>query len=364
MKIHIISGFLGSGKTTAIRNSAKLLISQKQSVGVITNDQGKYLVDSQFMDMAGIPNSEVTGGCFCCNYNALDEQINSLYNIFKPSHIFAESVGSCTDLIATVVNPLTRYAHYHIEAITYSVFVDANMLLQFARDIQLPFNDDTNYIWQKQLEESEILVVNKCDLLSEKELMELKRFTAKLESYKIILYQNSLNTESIEKWINVLQTQSVKTKRETIQLDYTKYGAGEAHLAWLDEEVVIESDDEITVNTANNIIHSIILKVRELNLPIGHVKFMIKTPDGSQKISFTTITDNTTENRIRLHEASSLHLAMNARVQTTPEKLRLIVADTISEFNSQSNIRVIEQNISYFTPGFPNPTHRLTDQAK
>lgn len=48
MKLHLVGGFLGSGKTTAIINAAKKLMKDGKRVGVITNDQGRYLVDTAF----------------------------------------------------------------------------------------------------------------------------------------------------------------------------------------------------------------------------------------------------------------------------------------------------------------------------
>jgi len=79
MHLHIVGGFLGSGKTTAIATASKLIQEQGISVGVVTNDQGKYLVDSRFISVRQIPYGQVTGGCFCCNYNQLDAQINQLH---------------------------------------------------------------------------------------------------------------------------------------------------------------------------------------------------------------------------------------------------------------------------------------------
>src|SRR5512133_238535 len=109
MKIHLVGGFLGGGKTTAIANTCKIMADQGIKTSVITNDQGEYLVDSRFIQHSDIPYAEVTGGCFCCNYNQLDTQINNLISSTNPSAIFAEFVGSCTDLISTVLKPLLEY---------------------------------------------------------------------------------------------------------------------------------------------------------------------------------------------------------------------------------------------------------------
>src|SRR4051812_6642060 len=108
MKIHLLSGFLGSGKTTAIQHACYHLLQEHNKVGVITNDQGIKLVDANFFESLSIPNRKVINGCFCCNYNELDGAIQSLIATNNPDVIFAESVGSCTDIVATVLKPLQR----------------------------------------------------------------------------------------------------------------------------------------------------------------------------------------------------------------------------------------------------------------
>src|SRR5947208_3115591 len=126
MKMILTGGFLGSGKTTAIQQACNLLSKENKSVAVITNDQGEELVDSKFIESSSIPVKEVTKGCFCCNYNALLQNIYYFNEHINPQIIFAESVGSCTDLVATIAKPL---AEMHPELIVnISVFADAHFL--------------------------------------------------------------------------------------------------------------------------------------------------------------------------------------------------------------------------------------------
>ena len=68
MKLCLVGGFLGSGKTTAITTAGKMLFRQGIPVAIITNDQGSRLVDTAFATSLNIPNNEVRNGCFCCNY--------------------------------------------------------------------------------------------------------------------------------------------------------------------------------------------------------------------------------------------------------------------------------------------------------
>src|SRR5215204_340604 len=127
MQLFLIGGFLGSGKTTAISPACSLYLERGQKVAVITNDQGEQLVDTAFIKSGGIITQQVSNGCFCCNYGKLSEKISSLHEEHFPEIIFAESVGSCTDLIATITKPFAK-THPDVEVLI-SVFADAELLL-------------------------------------------------------------------------------------------------------------------------------------------------------------------------------------------------------------------------------------------
>src|SRR6478752_5808132 len=126
MKIALVGGFLGSGKTTAIVHACQQLMAHGKKAGVVTNDQGDQQVDSAFVKTFGIPIREVANGCFCCNYDQLDAHLQSLIKQDQPDIIFAESVGSCTDLIATLAKPFNQLKPEL--AVSISIFADADML--------------------------------------------------------------------------------------------------------------------------------------------------------------------------------------------------------------------------------------------
>src|SRR6185312_8109073 len=100
-----VGGFLGAGKTTLVIAAARHLQQQGLKPAAILNDQGADLVDTAYTRASGLPASEVTGGCFCCRFSdflAAADQLRS----YAPDVIFAEPVGSCTDLSATILQPL------------------------------------------------------------------------------------------------------------------------------------------------------------------------------------------------------------------------------------------------------------------
>jgi G3E family GTPase len=360
MKIHLVGGFLGSGKTTAIVNTCKMLADQGITTSVITNDQGDYLVDSRFIQLSDIPYAEVTGGCFCCNYNQLDTQINRLKKGTNPSAIFAEFVGSCTDLVATVLKPLIEYRISDNEQVTFSSFVDAQLFLMHLQGNSLPFSLETNYIWKKQIEEAEILIVNKIDLLTSEELVKLKHLAKGLIPEKQLLFQNSYDKESLNCWIDIIDSQHIKMEHKSIDVDYNIYGKGEANLAWLDEEIEILSADDSSVEIAHLFIKKLSADILQRGMPVGHLKFYMSYNNQSEKLSYTTISDKSVQVPKVYEKSGSVDLLVNARIQTSPDELGKILFENLDNLKSIEGVKINEKFLSYFQPGFPNPTHRLT----
>ncbi len=343
IKIHLLSGFLGSGKTTAIREACRLLAKENIPVAVITNDQGSHLVDGDLFTHLGIPSGQVMNGCFCCNYNDLDLAIRYLLNHNTPSVVFAESVGSCTDLIATVFKPMLQQ---HPEwRPTVSVFADARLL----NDDSAGFDETIKYIYNKQLEEAKVIVVSKVDLLATSSPLKDKMRTR--YPGKTILYQNSFNEEHIARWLYTLDATAFTQDLPSLDIDYDTYGAGEAKLAWLDQQLEIESPTQQAQHAALALIEGI----AQITYPIGHLKFLL---DGHTKISYTAATDQPQETPSP-QPAARATLLINARVQTTPDTLSKHISKAIEATEQQYTCDIRTLSKSCFQPGYPRPTHRI-----
>jgi len=62
-------------------------------------------VDTRFREATLLPTREVAGGCFCCRFYDMMDAVAQLRE-YHPDVIFAEPVGSCVDLSATILQPL------------------------------------------------------------------------------------------------------------------------------------------------------------------------------------------------------------------------------------------------------------------
>lgn len=349
MKIHLLTGFLGSGKTTAIHQAVKLLKAQGKKPGVITNDQGAQLVDGSFFKQLDVPGREVINGCFCCNYADLDERIASLAeeNI---GIIFAESVGSCTDIMATVFKPLLQFRpELHT---TVSTFTDVR-LLQMILEGRSGFDETVRYIYLKQLEEATIIIINKTDIITSEQLQKVEELVEEKYPGKTLLSQNSLDQENIEQWLYTLDNASA-TAPGSLRIDNDIYAQGEANMGWLDQQVTIYSAGNNALEQAEELINTIYTKVQEQKYPIGHLKFLV---NDRIKLSFTTADERFAV--IAHQPAANARLLINMRVQTSPDQLQKVMNEAIAEIEHHDACGIVVDSQAAFQPGYPKPAYRF-----
>jgi G3E family GTPase len=159
----LVGGFLGSGKTTLLLRAAARLADRGLRAAIITNDQGGELVDTRLVNASGYAAEEIAGGCFCCRFSdfmAATERLRSLH----PDVIFAEPVGSCMDISATILQPVKQLFGNRFRLAPFTVLVDperARQLLHPEADVHL------SYLFRNQLEEADLVCFTKTDLYSE-----------------------------------------------------------------------------------------------------------------------------------------------------------------------------------------------------
>jgi hypothetical protein len=207
----------------------------------------------------------------------------------------------------------------------------------------------------KQLEEAQVVVVSKIDQGGDEKV--IRDLMTEYYPDKTILYQNSFDSDHILRWLQTLEQLSpLSSTLPSLNIDYDLYGAGEAQLAWLDQQLVIESP---TLN-AQSAALTLVTRLSKTSHPIGHLKCLI---DGATKISFTS-TGTTDQipidpSHTPIHPAPSASLLINARIQTTPALLTELMADAIQSTEKDLNCTIRTLTASCFQPCHPRPTHRI-----
>ena len=116
VKVNIISGFLGAGKTTLIKKLLGGSIA-KEKVILLENEYGEIGIDGGFMKDSGITVTELNSGCICCTLAGdFQKSIDELIDTYHPDRILVEptGVGKLSEIIAAVEKARSRHSDLQI----------------------------------------------------------------------------------------------------------------------------------------------------------------------------------------------------------------------------------------------------------
>src|SRR5262245_17720108 len=285
--IACVGGFLGAGKTTALVSAARELASRGLRVGVITNDQGNQLVDTKAMLSQGLTTEEITGGCFCCKFNELVEHAEQILSRGQPDVILAEAVGSCTDLSATVYQPLRRYYASQYDLAPLSILVEPARIQAFYRNSTSSFPETVEYLFKKQLAEADLIVLNKSDLIDPTERESLEQAVKSMVGDIPMHEMSALTGTGVAGWVHrILSGRSAGTR--ILDIDYDTYARAEASLGWLNATVEMTSASSFSPQSVGSaLIERIRQRCLKENASIAHLKILVATAEGSDRIAVT-----------------------------------------------------------------------------
>ena len=105
-KVDIISGFLGAGKTTFIKELIEKVFAGEKLV-LIENEFGEIGIDGGFLQDAGIEITEMNSGCICCTLvGDFSVALKKVLDEYHPDHVIIEpsGVGKLSDVAAAIEN--------------------------------------------------------------------------------------------------------------------------------------------------------------------------------------------------------------------------------------------------------------------
>jgi Ni2+-binding GTPase involved in maturation of urease and hydrogenase len=368
----MIGGFLGAGKTTLIQRFARYLDERGTRVGLITNDQGAGLVDSAIGRSNHFPVEEISGGCFCCRFNSLIDAATSLTTANRPDVFLAEPVGSCTDLVATVSLPLQKIYGADYKVAPLSVLVDpirAGQILGLTEGRK--FSENVLYIYRKQLEEAEFIVVNKLDLLDEGKRADLVAALGREFPEAKVFEVSAREGTGCEAWFEAVLAAEMNTGR-FLEIDYDRYGEGEALLGWLNATVEIKCEgcgvDEFDGNELlQSLATTLRTRLERAGAEVAHLKMTLTPLGDPYEIAAINLVrgDSLPELSHHLYEPiEDGELLLNIRAEVDPATLEEAAIGALEETIAiDRGIMFRVAHLEHFRPGMPTPTHRLTAET-
>jgi hypothetical protein len=336
-----VGGFLGAGKTTLILAAARELKKRGMRCAAILNDQSDALVDMQLAELHGIPSGEVTDGCFCCRLSDLATQLDAML-AYAPEVIFAEPVGSCTDISATVLHPLMQDGAYRLAPFT--VLADplrAEALLQTDAD------EDIAFLFRKQLQEADLICVTKSDLypkLPELGILHVRQISAQ-------------SGQGVAAWLDEVLAGELSAQKDVLDIDYARYAQAEAALAWLNFHAIFEA--QVALSPAMLLgpwLDGLDRSLTEKGIQIVHLKAMVQSPTGYVKAAMCANgQEPAVEGELDASPSSRHELTLNLRALGDPETMTAIVERGLERFDG----RFTERRIRCFRPAPPRPERRV-----
>ncbi len=340
--IVMVGGFLGSGKTTLILAAAAELEQRGIRSAIILNDQGEALVDTSFGTLNGRDSGEVTGGCFCCKLSDLLRVMGEL-RAHSPQVIFAEPVGSCTDISATTLRPLLEYSDQYRLA-PFTVLVDpgrANELLRADADANLSF------LFDKQLQEADLVCFTKSDL-----------YPVAPEIAAQHTRQISARTgQGVSAWLDEIFSGQLTPANRILEIDYEQYARAEAALAWLNLQVNIKLKvPRSPAMVLGPLLDRLDAHFAAADISIVHLKAIIDSPTGFLKAAMCANGQQPeVEGAVDASPASRHDLLLNLRALGPASRVRGIVEEELGKLNAE----LIGLHIDCFHPAAPKPERRL-----
>ncbi len=360
----MIGGFLGAGKTTAVAKLARRLTDQGLKVGLITNDQGSQLVDTALLGSRGFAVEEIPGGCFCCRFNSLVEAARRLTTQTRPDVFIAEPVGSCTDLVATVSYPLRRIYGKEFAIAPLSVLVDPIRALRvFGSDAGAQFSEKVKYIYRKQLEEADIIVINKCDLLEPNQKTELNRLLREKFPRSEVLEASARDGTGLDAWFTRITT-GKQSSRPAIEVDYEVYAEGEALLGWLNATVDVQAAGSVDGNALlRHLAEELQRRLGAAGAEVAHLKMTLDPKEGIGDLAVINLVRNDYVPELSQELQDPLEsgqIVVNIRAETAPENLQqALEASLLTCPKKFPELEVKLEHLEQFRPGKPQPTHRF-----
>jgi G3E family GTPase len=302
--------------------------------------------------------SEVHGSCFCCNFNGFIDAIQSLLKQ-GAEIIVAEPVGSCTDLSATIVNPLKKF-HPEWDIAPLTVLADPYRFLEVFSGVPSKVDPDALYIQKIQLEEADRIFVNKADILSQEQRQQITDILKSVYPDRKTGLISAKTGEGIDACLADIQT-SGDAGITIAEVDYDRYAHGEAVLGWLNATATVSTATVggvvgrvaggATSSAAllQNLLTDFQTELKKTGSEVGHVKALYGNAVGN-----LTALNGTVDVR-EIAESQPAALVFNARVQTSPETLEKTVRDLFAS----RGLKV--ETLKCLMPGRPNPTHRFSD---
>lgn len=340
MKCIIIGGFLGSGKTTTIRKLVEYLGIKGQRTAIIVNEIGEIGIDGDTISEGGVETREITSGCVCCTLRiSMEYTLRSLMSSYSPDTIIIEPTG-----IAFPRQIKSNIQSMNIPEITFAPIVNLVDPCRLGQDT----GDLQNFV-RNQIEDAEVLGINKVDLIGPEKLFETCLLLRRLNSKARIVHFSAREAgENLEKLFSLIgknnQSKTISEARNSVEMSGVSAYSTEFEIT--SQEIPLET----AVSVSEQILDSIRNRITQLNPEFtGHIKLSFAHKENFVKGSVTSAFEKPQIEILKKERNPRSRIKVLSAVTSIPgEDLIKTVDTTVSE-------NLEDQRLSYIKIEKSNP---------
>lgn len=336
MKVMIIGGFLGSGKTTTILKISKQLSNAGKKTAIIVNEIGEIGLDGDILTSSGIITKELTSGCICCTLRiSMQYTLQILEEEFMPDIVIIEPTGIAFP--GQIREEIETMGLAELSFAPIATLVDPGRFGTEAEEIP-------RFI-ETQIKEAELLCINKIDITSAETILATEKMLHEMNpEAQILKFSAKHENEQFEKLFLHLTVPGFKKpleeKKNSIEL---------SEVSTYSVLYALESRDlspEEGMHFIEGSLQLIQNKVKEINPKfVGHVKLSMKFSKYMVKGSVTSSKEMPQIEIIQYRKSERAELRLLSAITKVPKNKLIEIIESTLERNLEKSGFVFEKEL-------------------
>ena len=337
----VVSGFLGSGKTTLMMALTRQGIRDGIPVSMISNDLGNQsLADHRYASLSGCPASELVGECICYQTENLVERLRSLYEEQGAQLVLSDIPGFGVGALEHVYHTLHRDYPSCCILSPFTVVTEPERVRQLMKDEA----GDLAYLLDTQLVEADLIVLNKRDLVSEDELKEMCGYLEKKYPEAQVLAVSAVSGEGLHELLQALTEQEASMHRPDIGYGGEAFQASMSRISeYYQQYHVTVCCDTFDGNAyLKDLAQAIRDGIREKGADLPHLKLLAFSEDGDfAKADLLGISREIELAHTFARPCTDLGVMLNGSALCPPDVLDALIGACVEEVSGKYQLEVI-----------------------
>lgn len=342
VRFMVVNGFLGAGKTTTMIALAEYMDRAYGKVALIANDLGANLVDTKLTQTKGCTIEEIASGCICYQMDNVIDKVRRLRDREGAFFVMSDIPGCGVGALDHVYHRLADECAGEITLAPFTVIVDPErlrMIMPEKADIHLP--EELVYLLKLQLEEADLIVLNKADLLTGEDIERYVSFLKEACPDVPVMVISALEKTGIAELAGFIVSHESALKNFSVRYD-EKFFEAEGKLTWYNRRMFMKTLDGSAID-CNAVVEDLIEGVRmgliERKRNVPHLKTFATAGEGDfNKCSLIGVDYDIEQAAAFEGSHDRMSMIINARAVCESRPLARLMDDALDEICDQHGL--------------------------